>query len=80
MNPIKWLLKKLRLLRTKPEAPISNKTVEYTNYEFNNQRYLTPRYIPAPRRRNYPQKIRGKFKPRTAHEKRLWKPNAKLED
>ena len=25
-------------------------------------------------------KIRGKFKPKTAHEKRLWKPNAKLEE
>jgi len=27
-----------------------------------------------------PRKIRGKFKPRTALEKRLWKPDAKLEE
>ena len=28
----------------------------------------------------YRMKIRGKFKPKTAHEKRLWNPNAKIED
>ncbi len=37
------------------------------------------RWVHYPRKRRIPKKVRG-LKPKTAYEKRLWKPDAKLEE
>ena len=85
MNPLKWLLEKLGLIKEKEEAtPVEIERITELPEEI---KELIPKeclkgykYFEGYRIRwKPPRKIRG-FKPKTAHEKRLWKPNAKLEE
>ena len=65
---VKWLLKKLGILKEE-KKPLEKPVKPH---------YSSPHvWIP---KHPKPRKIRGKFKPRTAFEKRLWKPNAKMEE
>ena len=83
MNPLKWLLRKLGLLKEKETSlPVKVEKLEKPPKEI---RKLIPKdykYFEGYRVKikwSKPRKIRG-FKPKTAHEKRLWKPDAKLEE
>jgi len=76
LNPLKWLLKKLGLIEDKtfPKAVRVKKEPKFSEDVMKRAKAsCTPSWALTPR------KVRG-LKPKTAHEKRLWKPDAKLEE
>lgn len=84
MGLLSWLKRLFRRRRPEPDAVVEVKKLTKPPKEIEkiiprDYKYFEGYSIRIKWKRS-PRKIRGKFKPKTAHEKRLWKPDAKLEE